>query len=116
MRWIYSGLVSAAVMLSAGCRSKYIQATLTNGSGAPLHGLQVDYPSASFGTQELAPGQVFHYRFKLLGTGPVKVTFTDAKMREHTQTGPELLEGEEGALGIDFAAQDRAEFRVSVHP
>ncbi len=102
-------------MLLAGCHSRYVQTTVINASSAPLHVVQVAYPSASFGTQDLAPGQVFHYRFKVLGSGPVKLDFTDARMQEHQQTGPALQEGDEGLLLIRFPAQDRAEFQVNVH-
>ena len=109
----YLGL-SASVLL-AGCHSKYIQTTVVNASSGPLHVVQVAYPSASFGTQDLLPGQVFHYRFKVIGSGPVKLDFTDARMQEHQQNGPELHEGDEGQLLIRFPAQDRAEFQVSVH-
>lgn len=99
-----------------GCHSRYVQAVVVNHSGATLHVVQVDYPSASFGTQELANGGTFHYRFKVLGTGPLKITFTDAQMHEHQQVGPVMHEGEEGTLQIDFSAQDRASFQVSVRP
>lgn len=114
MRWVwFVGLTGT--MLLAGCHSKYIQTTVVNASGASLHQVQVAYPSASFGVQDLAPGQVFHYRFKVIGSGPVKLDFTDARMQEHLQSGPALHEGDEGQLLIRFPAQDRAEFQVGVH-
>ena len=115
MRWM-CGLGLSGSLLMAGCHSRYIQAKVVNASGASLHEVQVAYPSASFGTQDLSPGQVYHYRFKVIGSGPVKLDFTDAKMQEHQQTGPLLHEGQEGQLLIRFAAQDRAEFEPSVHP
>lgn len=105
----------AGSLLLAGCHSRYVQATVTNTSGAPLHVVQVAYPSANFGTQDLLPGQVFHYRFKVMGSGPVKLDFTDAHMREHQQSGPVLHEGDEGDVLIHFVAQDHAEFQVAVH-
>ena len=108
-------MLSGILMLN-GCHSKYIQATIVNHTGGLLHVVQVEYPSASFGTQVLRPGESFHYRFKLLGSGPVKLSFTDAKMQDHQQSGPELHEGEEGQLLVDFKAQDRASFQVGVHP
>ena len=77
--------------------------------------LQVDYPSASFGVQRLAPGQVFHYRFKLLGSGPVKLTFIDAQNHEHAVTGPSLNEGQEGTLAVSVT-QERAEFHANLRP
>lgn len=110
------GLGLTGVLLLTGCHSRYVRAIVVNASGAQLHVVQVAYPSASFGTQDLQPGQVFPYRFKVIGSGPVKLDFTDAKMQEHLQTGPVLHEGDEGTLLIRFAAQDRAEFQLSVHP
>ena len=114
MRLWLSAVLTGSLLL-AGCHSRYIQATLLNASGAPLHVVQVAYPSASFGTQDLAAGQAFQYRFKVIGSGPVKLDYTDAKMKEHVQTGPALHEGDEGQLLIRFPAQDRAEFQVAVH-
>ena len=109
-------MVVAGSIFLAGCHSRYIQATITNHGPAPLNVIQVEYPTASFGTQGLKPGESFHYRFKLLGSGPVKVTWTDAKQQEHQQTGPSFEEGSEGALRVDFPSQDHADFQVDLHP
>ena len=110
-------LVPGSVLLTviAGCHSHYIQATLVNRSAAPLNVIQVEYPSASFGTQQLQPGAAFHYRFKLLGSGPIKVSFIDAHNGEHAQTGPTLNEGQEGQLNIDLT-QTRADFNQALRP
>lgn len=116
MRRLRFVAISGAVILLAGCHSHYVQATITNSSKLPLNVVQLDYPSASFGTQLLKPGQTFHYRFKLLGSGPVKLTFIDANNGEHTQTGPHLDEGQEGALTIDFPTQEHADFQLSLKP
>jgi hypothetical protein len=98
-----------------GCHSHYIQATLTNTGNAPLNVLQVEYPSASFGVQRLAPNETFHYRFKLLGSGPIKLTFIDAQNHEHAVTGPWLNEGQEGTLAVSVT-QERAEFHAALRP
>jgi len=45
-------------------------------------------------------GQDFKYRFKVLGSGAVKITYTDTAEVEHKFTGPSLKEGNEGTLGI----------------
>lgn len=77
-----------------------VDATVRNHSGAPVTLLEVDYPSASFGTQNLAPAEDFHYRFKVLGSGALKLTYTDPDRHDHTSTGPTLDEGAEGLLTI----------------
>ena len=107
--------VTALCAASVGCHSHYIQATITNGSKAPLNVIQVDYPSASFGVQRLAPGEVFHYRFKLLGSGSIKVNFIDAKNGEHAVTGPLLNEGQEGPIDITVT-QERVDFHATLRP
>jgi hypothetical protein len=86
----------------AGCRSPYVTATITNQSGSPVSLIEVDYPSASFGTGSLSPGEKYHYRFKVLGSGAVRIQFTDAAGKSHTASGPELKEKEEGILDINI--------------
>lgn len=83
-----------------GCHSAFVQATVVNQSGRPVHLFEVDYPSASFGGGDLAAGAFFHTRFKILGTGATKVIWTDAAEHERTVAGPELHEGQEGTLVV----------------
>jgi hypothetical protein len=94
--------LAATLLLTAGCHSRYIEATVVNHTATPIELIEVDYPSASFGTQNLAPGATFHYRFKVLGSGPTKLLYTDAAHRDHTSAGPDLKEGDEGRLTIDL--------------
>jgi hypothetical protein len=94
---MFLSLVAAA---SLGCHSAYVEADVTNSTGGPITLLEVDYPSASFGKEALADGTTFHYRFKILGNGGTKVIWTDADRKEHTVTGPDLQEGEEGHLAV----------------
>jgi hypothetical protein len=95
-----SGLACIATLALAGCRSANINATVSNRTAKPISLIQVEYPSASFGTQSLGPGQDFKYRFKVLGSGTMKITFDDAAQSEHKSTGPSLNEGSEGTLAI----------------
>nr|WP_184221448.1 hypothetical protein [Granulicella aggregans] len=88
----------------SGCHSAYVNATISNHTPTPITVVQVEYPSASFGTQTIAPGQEFKYRFKVLGSGTVKLTYTDAAQVEHKFTGPSLKEGDEGNLSAVVGA------------
>jgi hypothetical protein len=107
---------SATLFLATGCHSPYIEATVTNGTGRPIELLEVDYPSASFGTQDLAPGGTFHYRFKVLGSGPTKLLYTDAAHTDHTSKGPAFKEGDEGQLTIRIqAGEPNLAFVPSAH-
>ena len=80
-----------------------VDATIKNNTPAEIDLIEVQYPSASFGVQILAPGAEFHYRFKILGTGGLTLSYTDARRIEHTIKGPDLHEGEQGRLGITIS-------------
>lgn len=116
MRRIGATVFLSSLAALAGCHSHYIQATITNTGTADVNVVQVEYPSASFGVQHLAPGAVFHYRFKLLGSGNLKITYYDAKNGEHPQTGPWLNEGQEGTLDIAIPASGSVTFKSSLKP
>jgi hypothetical protein len=90
----------ATASFMAGCHSTFVQATIVNHSGAPLRLVEMDYPSASFGTTNLNKDAEFHYRFKIQGSGSAKLDFEDAEGKAHHSVGPELDEGQEGGLTI----------------
>lgn len=94
--------ISATLLGAAGCHSAFVSATVVNHSGAPVRLIEVDYPSASFGTEALADGATFKYRFKVLGSSATKISWTDAHGADHTSTGPALHEGQEGALTVSI--------------
>lgn len=90
----------ACLLTVAGCHSTHVQTTVSNRTGQSILLLEVDYPSASFGTQHLAPGADFHYRFKVLGSGKVSLTYTDQLHHDHKSEGPYLDETADGPLQI----------------
>ena len=99
-----SALLLAATLLAAtGCHSAFVQATIINQS-APIRTVELDYPSQSFGTEIMTTNQSFHYRFKVQGSGPVKLQFMDSERKMHTSTGPVLREGAEGSLSVTVTA------------
>jgi hypothetical protein len=100
MRSIPALALLATLIAITGCHSHYVAATVSNRGGRPIELLEVDYPSASFGTQNLAPGADFHYRFKVLGSGSMKLLYTDSVHQDHKSDGPFLKEGAEGRLLI----------------
>src|ERR1700727_1669100 len=95
-----SALVLLTSFTTVGCHSHYVATTVSNRTGQSIELLEVDYPSASFGTQNLAPGSDFHYRFKVLGSGPMKLLYTDSAHQDHKADGPFLKEGAGGSLAI----------------
>jgi len=104
MRIGWAVLAMGAVMVGSGCHSPYVNTVLSNRTTTPVSLVELDYPSASFGTQTLAPGQDFKYRFKVLGSGDLKVLWTDAARKDHTVSGPKLNEGDEGGLQVVIRA------------
>jgi hypothetical protein len=95
--------LALSLIATTGCHSPYVLTTVSNHTTRPIELLEVDYPSASFGTQALAPGADFHYRFKVLGSGPMKLLYTDSAHLDHKSDGPFLKEGAEGPLAIIIA-------------
>ena len=104
-------LLLPALTLLYGCHSSHIDATVENRTGAAIELLEVDYPSASFGADNLAAGADYHYRLHVRLRGPVKVQYTDPSSHQVRQiTGPELAEGQEGRLEIVLLPAGKAEF------
>ena len=66
-----AALLGTTLVGAAGCHSYHIDTTIENHTGAAIQLLEVDYPSASFGTDNIAPGADFHYRFQVRGDGPL---------------------------------------------
>ena len=92
-------LAMALALASSGCRSRVVDTTIVN-EGPVLHVLELDYPSASFGADSLAPGSRYHYRFQIQGSGPVTLHFDDSFGKSHTEQGPTLNQGQEGSLVV----------------
>jgi len=99
-------LMLAAALTLTGCHSAHIETTISNRTTEPLSLVELDYPSASFGTQTLAAGQDFHYRFKVLGNGATTLLWTDAAHHDHKSSGPTLHESDEGTLAITITPAD----------
>jgi len=102
-----SAAAIAAPFLLAGCHSRYITATITNHTADTLSPVEVDYPSASFGTDTLAPGASYNYRFKIIGSGPTAVLWTDGSHHDHKAAGPQLHEDDEGSLTVTIGPEEK---------
>ncbi len=112
-------VAAAAASLLApmnGCHSYHIDTTIENRSGAPVELLEVDYPSASFGVDSIAAGADFHYRFDVVGSGPITVLYTGANRQAVKKTGPALYERQEGRLEIVLLPGGAVEFHSRLTP
>lgn len=112
---------AAAFFLSlvlSGCHSPYVETDIVNRSGSPARLIEVDYPDASFGTQQLPDGAAYHYHFKILGEtpGPVSITFTGPGNKIHTATGPVLHPGQQGNLVITLESEGKVKWSPQLSP
>ncbi len=105
-----------AIASMAGCHSYHIDTTIENRSGAAAQLLEVDYPSASFGADALASGADFHYRFDVVGSGPVTIQYTGANRQAVKKTGPTVYERQEGRLEIVLLPGGQVEFHPELTP
>jgi hypothetical protein len=109
----------AFALLLAGCHSSpslgrpeaAFLITVRN-QGPDIHQLEVDYPNASFGRDVVASGESFNYTPKLIGSGPVKVTFNDSAGKSHTATGPTVQEGMRKNLVISIGEDEGVVFEA----
>ena len=108
--WRFAGISALGL---AGCHSAFVDADVVNKTGNSLSLVEVDYPSASFGTESLADGAEYHYRFKVQGSGALKVLWTDTKQVDHSVNGPQLQEGVEGGLKIVLGPGEHVQWNES---
>ncbi len=114
-----SGLYAATALsffFFSACHSYHIDATVENHTGAPIQLLEVDYPSASFGVDSLAPAANFQYRFQIRGSGQLKVSYTTANGKTVQISGPTLAERQQGTLEIVLEPGGKAEFHPQLTP
>jgi len=108
--------IAAAMLLVAACKSDWVDATIENHTGNPVRQLEVNYPSASFGTNTLSPGNPMHYRFKIRGSGPIRVEFISQDGTTIHAQGLTLEEKQHGALVIRLLPHGKVEFIPSLQP
>lgn len=107
-------LALVAVFCISACRSAYVETTIENSSPAVLRLIEVDYPSASFGTQTLDAHAAYHYRFKVQGSGPITINWTGTDGKAHTASGPTLTEGQQGNLRITIDSTSHVSWSVNL--
>jgi hypothetical protein len=98
----------------SGCHSYHVETTVKNRTGAAIQLLEVDYPSASFGRNSLDAGADFHYRIQIIGSGLLKVLYTNPDGKPVQILGPALAEGQEGRLEIVLLPDGKAEFHPAL--
>jgi hypothetical protein len=97
--------IASLVCAAVGCHSAVISATISNRRPTPVTLIEVDYPSASFGIQNLNPGEDYHYRLKVIGKGPMTLHWSEPSRKDQKVSGPIVREGDDGTLTITFGPQ-----------
>jgi hypothetical protein len=108
--------LTLVLVWTAGCHSYHIETTVENRTGGAIQLLEVDYPSASFGADNLAANAIYHYRIQLRGSGPLKVQYTGSDGRQTQVEGPTLAERQEGRIEIVLLPGGKAEFHPQLTP
>jgi len=101
-------LLLPALMAAAGCHSYHVETTVVNRTGQTIQLLEVEYPSATFGANRMAAGDILHYRIQLRDRG-------GGGQPAQTQ-GPEVAERQEGRLEIVLLPDGKAEFHTALTP
>jgi len=105
-----------ALTTISGCKTCWIDATVQNQTGETVHEVEVDYPTASFGANLIAPARELHYRFQIRGSGPVKVEYTFEDGRTVHALGPNLSERQKGQLAIKLLPRGKVDFVPNLEP
>jgi hypothetical protein len=108
------GLLGFSLIILSGCRSAFVNASIENQSDSPIKLVEVDYPSASFGASTIGPHSTFNYRFKIQGSGQLKIEFTDATGKLHDSVGPTLNQGQQGTLAISIQPDGSVRWQPSL--
>jgi hypothetical protein len=109
-----AGCSTIALASFIGCHSAFVETTIDNRGPSALRLIEVDYPNASFGVGSLSPYSQFHYRFKIQGSGPIKLEYTDSQGQTHSVNGPTLDQGQEGKLIIAIDPEGRVTWQPSL--
>lgn len=115
------GILAAVILLAvlppvSGCHSYQVETTVENRTGAAIHLLEVDYPSASFGADSLAAGASVRYRIQIQGSGILKLQYTELGGGQRQINGPALAEHQQGRLEIVLLPGGRADFHPQLTP
>jgi hypothetical protein len=113
---ILAAVLAPMLVSAAGCHSYHIDMTVENRTGGAIQLLEVDYPSASFGADKLAAGEVFRYSIQVRGSGPLKVEYTGSDGRQAQMNGPTLAERQEGRIQIVLLPGGKADFHPKLTP
>jgi len=113
---LFAVLVSSTLLAATACHSYHVDTTVENRTGADIQLLEIDYPSASFGADRIASGAIYHYRFQIRGSGPLKITYAGPDEKQVQIAGPTLVERQQGQLKIVLLPAGKVQFVPQLTP
>ena len=84
------------------CRARVVDINMTNTSTEAVKTIIVDYPSATFGKDKLAPNETYHDALKITDTGMLRIQYTDVLGTIHSYTGTPLHKGDRGTIEVNI--------------
>ncbi len=115
-RGLGSSLVLILFGCMAGCRSRGINVTIVNTGHSRLRNLELDYPGGSFGRPSLPPNAPYRYRIKITKNGKLKLLFEEAEGKAHSENGPEVHAGDDGAITLTIDENEKPHWQTNVQP
>lgn len=106
-------LFALLVLAGSSCSKRYVDFAVTNNTGVELHAIEINYPGGSFGTTKLAPGQTFHYHFKSLHNGKLKLGFENPGHKWISSDGPAWTESHGGDIETIIDVDSRVHWKVN---
>jgi len=113
---LIAGITLLGLSMITACHSYHIEATVTNHTGGSVTLLEVDYPSASFGSDTVPPDGTVHHRIQTRGSGPISVQYTGPHGRAVQVRGPQIYEQQEGSIEIVLLPNGKVEFHPALSP
>ncbi len=113
LRYTLIAVAWLAIIVAIGCkdyRSFWVNVTVVNHTAAPIREIEVDYPSASFGINQLAAGATYHYRLKVSGQGKIHAQYPGALDKPIRVDGPMLQENDQGQILIALESGNQIRF------
>ncbi len=79
-----------------------------------MHVMEFDYPSASFGANELATGANITTVSRSRDSGPLSLQYEDASGHTRTAEGPKVDLGDQGSLLVNINPQGAVTWNPSL--
>jgi len=114
MIFVAASAMMAFCVFTLGCHSTGVNVTIQNNAKVPLRNVELDYPGATFGTSNIAPGGSFWYHIKPTKDGAVTLSFDEESGKSFKQTGPTVHQGRDERLVLVVDQDAGGKWRMSV--